>query len=98
MSTTAQKILIRSCITVFLIAWLNFTVYWIVGVSLGGFADIGRVEGGRYFLGSHGRYTEVSEAVFTYSRIHGKSTLITHGLMFASVLPFLIFRKRLKVP
>ena len=95
MSTTTQKALRGSCIVVFVLAWVNFTVYWIVGVCLGGFANIGRVEIGKYFLGSHGRYTEVSEAVFRYSRIHGQSTLITHALMFASVLLLLLFRKRI---
>jgi hypothetical protein len=98
MSTTTRKLLIGSFIAIFGLAWLNYTVYWIVGVCLGGFANIGRVENGKYFLGSHGRYSEVSETVFTYSRIHGESTLITHGLMFASVLLLLIFRKHLKSP
>lgn len=96
MSINARKLVIGSFVTIFAIAWLNYTVYWIAGVYLGGFANIGRVQDGKYFLGSHGRYTEVSEAVYTYSRIHGESTLITHGLVFISVLVLLIFRKHLK--
>ena len=94
MSLITRKVLYGLCIAVFLLAWLNYTIYWIVGVCLGGFADIGRVEGGRYFLGSHGRYTEVSQALFTYSRIHGYSTLITHALVFVSALLIWVFRKK----
>ncbi len=79
-------------------AWLNFTVYWIVGACLGGFANIGRQQDGRYFLGEHGRYREVSQAVFNYSRIHGYSTLVTHALVLVSVLPLLIFGKKFEQP
>ena len=96
MSTSTRKLVIGSFIAIFAVAWLNFTVYWIVGVCLGGSADNGRIQDGKYFLGSHGTYTEVSEAVFTYSRIHGESTLITHALLFISVIVLVIFRRHLK--
>jgi hypothetical protein len=94
MSFITRKVLYGSCIAVFLLAWLNFTIYWIVGVYLGGFANIGQAEGGRYFLASHGRYTEVSQAVFTYSRIHGYSTLITHALVLVTALLIWVFHKK----
>ena len=32
---------------------------------------MGKVDAGRYFLGSHGHYTEVSHRVFTLCLIHG---------------------------
>ena len=45
---------------------------WMVAsLWLGGDAFLGRQEGGKFFLGSHGNYTEVSRSVFMFSRIHG---------------------------
>jgi|HubBroStandDraft_3_1064219.scaffolds.fasta_scaffold317331_1 hypothetical protein len=48
--------------------WLSWMV---VSFCLGGDAFLGKAEGGKYFLGSHGGYTEVSRNVYTYSWIHG---------------------------
>jgi hypothetical protein len=64
-------------VTLFLVAWVNFTAFWCVSFWLDGNAIIGKVENGRYYLGSHGRYTEVSQEVWTYSRAHTISTWIT---------------------
>jgi hypothetical protein len=66
--------------TLFFIAFLNFTVFWIVAVSIGGDAISGRVEGGRYYLSNHGKLTEVSPRVWHYSRVHTISIWITHPL------------------
>jgi hypothetical protein len=54
----------------FIAAVVNFAVFWLVALYLGGDAVNGKAEGGRFFLGSHGRYTEVSEAVYMYSKWH----------------------------
>ena len=83
-------------IVLFLIAWLNFTVFWIVAVCIGGDAALGKVEDGRYYLGSHGTYTQVSPQVWRYSRIHRNSTLITHavGMVVAPALMWFGLRKR----
>lgn len=70
----------RVGMTLFGVAWLNFMAFWFVGVALGGDAVVGKVEGGHYYLASHGRYTEVSRAVWTYIRVHTISVLITHPL------------------
>jgi hypothetical protein len=48
--------------------WLSWMV---VSLCLGGDAFLGKEEGEKYFLGSHGNYTEVSRSVFTFSRIQG---------------------------
>lgn len=48
--------------------WLSWMV---VSLCLGGDAFLGKEEGGKYFLGSHGGYTEVSRSVFIYCQIHG---------------------------
>jgi hypothetical protein len=41
-----------------------------VAIALGGLADNGKIENGRYFLGDRGRYTEVSRGVWSYSKFH----------------------------
>jgi hypothetical protein len=49
----------------------NFFLQQIIAESLGGDAVNGKIEGGRYYVGrGHGTYTEVSESVFQYSKIH----------------------------
>ena len=59
---------------------LNFVAYWHLAVHLGGDALGGRVEGGKYFLASHGKQTEVSQATWRYSYAHAKSIPITHPI------------------
>lgn len=66
--------------TLVVVGFLNFTAFFITGKRLGGSAANGKVEGAKYFLGSHGDYTEVSESIYEYSRLHGYSVLVTHAL------------------
>lgn len=47
-----------------------------MAVLYGGDALNGKVEDGHYYLASHGRYTEVSQRFFEYSRIHALSAFI----------------------
>jgi hypothetical protein len=61
---------------------LNFVVFWIVAVLIGGDALSGEARNGRYFLSSHGHLTEVSHAVFVYSLCHVLSVFVTHPLGF----------------
>jgi hypothetical protein len=49
---------------------LNWFVWSWIGASLGGDAFEGKVEGDKYFLGSHGKLTQVSQRVYNYSVIH----------------------------
>jgi len=65
------------------IGLVNFGAFWIVGVCIGGDAVNGYVEGGRYFLASHGRFTEVTRSVFLYSKVHCYSVWVTHLLAAA---------------
>ena len=58
----------------------NFVAYWIIGVYLGGDAIGGKAVDGHYFLGNRGYLTEVSRAVFTYSRWHARSVFVTFPL------------------
>ena len=64
----------------FFVAFFNFLAFWFVSVSIGGDALSGKVEGGRYYVSSRGKFTEVSRGVWTYSRVHTISVLITHPL------------------
>lgn len=50
---------------------------------IGGDAINGYAEGGRYFLRAHGKATEVSQAVFTYSKWHAISVFVTVALAMA---------------
>ncbi len=44
-----------------------FAVFWIVSVIAGGDAVNGKIEDGRYYLCSHGKYTQVSRADYVTS-------------------------------
>jgi len=50
-------------------------------MHIGGSADNGKIEAGRYFLSNDGVYTEVSRAVFNYSKYHTDSLFITHPFL-----------------
>jgi hypothetical protein len=61
---------------VFFFGWIaNAFACSIIASILGGDASSGHESAGRYFLGSHGIFTEVSKLVFQYSRIHTISML-----------------------
>ena len=72
------------CGLVIAIGILNFLAFAITATSLGGDAINGRPENGHYYLSSHGKTKEVSEAVYNYSRIHVYSVWITHPLAMAA--------------
>lgn len=62
---------------------------------LGGSALVGRVVDGHYFVGARGRYTEVSQTAFEYSRLHGNIFFVVVGVgMF--VLFFLVLHELTK--
>ena len=73
------------CKVVVYIGIINFAVFFITALSLGGDAVNGTIYHGRYYLMAHGKYTEVNKAVFDYSKWHVHSLFVTHPLaMFAS--------------
>ncbi|HEV7515234.1 MAG TPA: hypothetical protein VGR07_02935 [Thermoanaerobaculia bacterium] len=63
-----------------LVAFVNFALLCVGAWWFGGDAFNGRVEGGHYFLGSHGDLVEVSHAVWVYSRVHVISNFVTFAL------------------
>jgi hypothetical protein len=76
----AQKWLSVLGHTLVVIAFINFAVFWIIGVYIGGDAINGKAENGHYYVASHGRYIEVSKELWAYSKIHTESVWITHSL------------------
>jgi hypothetical protein len=75
-----------------LVALTNFAAYVIVASILGGDAINGRVEGGRYYLAMQGHSTEVSRAVFEYSRWHTYALWLTFAV--AIIIGFVDHRRR----
>jgi hypothetical protein len=87
----------RLGIILFFIAFFNFAVFWIVAVCIGGDAISGKVENGRYYVANHGRYTEVSREVWTYSKFHSSSVWITHPIGIlggAGLITYAQYRKK----
>lgn len=72
------------------VGMLNFLAFGIVAGFLGGDAFNGKVEEGHYYLygvrtqSGHKVYTEVSKPVFTYSRWHVYSIMVTWPLVMAA--------------
>jgi hypothetical protein len=78
---------------VFIVAIVNFASFWIIAVLSGGDALNGKEQGGKYFLMSHGHYTEVSQAFFDYSAFHASSIWVTHCAAFLGAM-WLFSRKK----
>lgn len=75
-----------------MIGLLNFAVFFLVAIWLGGDAVNGTEEGGQYYLANHGKLTEVTHALWSYSRAHVYSVWVTHPMaMFGG---FMSWRER----
>ncbi|MBK9927097.1 MAG: hypothetical protein IPP66_17650 [Anaerolineales bacterium] len=80
------------CRIVFKVAIINFVVFVVVALMLGGDAINGdAINGsgiaGHYFVAMNGRSTEVSYPVYIYSKTHVISMFITHPLaMIAGIV------------
>jgi hypothetical protein len=79
--------MIQASIAVRYLAILSFAAFVVAAILLGGDAINGHVENGRYFLSWHGRPTEVSSAVFNYSRYHAFATM---GLFAAAMASYFL--------
>lgn len=77
MNTNLKRIKIIAGILIG-IATLNFIAFFIVAICVGGDAINGKTEGGHYFVADHGKLTEVSRALWIYSRIHACSVMVTY--------------------
>lgn len=70
-----QKLSLFACVIRYA-AILNFFAFIMALLFLGGDALNSKQEAGRYFLGQHGKMTEVSAAVFAYSKWHAISSML----------------------
>lgn len=70
-----RKYCFQFLIASLIIAGLNFVVFLTLASTLGGDAWNGKIENERYFLGSHGKYTEVTHQIYVYSQIHVIGTI-----------------------
>jgi hypothetical protein len=77
---------------VIVLGFSNFGLFWAVAVALGGDADEARSHDGKFYLSNHGRHVVVSEAVFTYSRIHRNSAFC--GFAAASLTAGIYYRRK----
>jgi len=62
------------------VGFLNFLWFVAESQALGGDALNGYARDGRWFVGSHGTYTEVTRDAWEWSLAHGRSMLFTHVL------------------
>lgn len=79
-----------SCLIITLILasipFLNIAAFIVIATCLGGDALNGHVKDGHYFFTAHGKDTEVSRAVFNYSRIHAYTVMGSIGLFLLALL------------
>ena len=70
------------------LAAINFFAFVAITFYLGGDALNGYVRDGHYFLGLHskGPFTEVSRTVFSYSRWHALTVIVSIGFILAAEL------------
>ncbi len=77
----------KICRIIGVVTILNFLIFVVISIIIGGDAVNGHVEMGRYFLSNHGQLTEVSYPVFVYSKIHVYSLFVTFpAWLIASII------------
>ncbi len=60
----------------------NFLICVGLGLSIGGEATLGKVENGKYYVGEHGRYTQVSKETYWRMYRYEKVTFTISDIMF----------------
>jgi hypothetical protein len=78
--------------TFFFTCLLNMVVFFLTSVLIGGTAQNGKLENGKFYVGEHSRYTEVSKTMYEFSRTHFLFTIIT---FLPTLLAVLILRKKM---
>ena len=63
-----------------ILIFINFFAFATVTTRMGGSAGNGKIENGRYYLGEHGHYTEVSQTTFRRLQLYEYSMFATHAL------------------
>lgn len=67
----------KTCLIVFAFTMVNFAVFVLIAIAIGGDAISGHAEAGRFFLASHGKLTETTKSIFFYSKVHTYSVWVT---------------------
>jgi hypothetical protein len=78
--------------TFFLTCWLNMVMFFLTSALIGGTAQNGKLENGKFYVGEHSRYTEVSKTMYEFSSTHFFFTIIT---FVPTLLAVLISRKKM---
>jgi hypothetical protein len=94
-----KRTLHKACRIIFYVAILNFLLFFLTSLFIGGDALNGKIEEGHYYVGNHGNYTEVSHIVFTCSKLHGLSVCLTYPLAMLAGLVYWVaggWEQRLK--
>jgi hypothetical protein len=86
MTNHTRKRLAKLCGLIFAVGFVNFFTFVIGAWWIGGDAWQGKVEGHRYYLGKRGQLKEVSAAVYTYSRLHILSLIVTQPIAIAAAI------------
>ena len=61
---------------------INFALFWVIAVGIGGDAVNGRIENGLYLLSSHGTDTPVSPWLWHYSLTHTRLVITSFIIVF----------------
>jgi hypothetical protein len=86
-----RRVLDYVAVALIVIGFVNF--FWFIAEAISrGDALSGKVVDGHYFLGNKGTYTEVDQATWEWSRLHGLSLFVTHPLAIAAIF-YLNFRR-----
>ena len=75
-----RKLLPLLALVVAVTCFGNFLWFMSESSRLGGDAGSGYVRDGRYFVGSHGSYSEVTQQQYEWSQVHAQSIWVTHPL------------------
>ncbi len=90
-----RKLLNWIPVVIFFGVLLNFFLFFVTSIFLGGTAELGYIADGKYFLGDHGYYVEVSKMVFIFSEIYTKFTMAIFPLAFIA-FPFMFLNKQFR--
>ena len=83
-------------LVLFVFGLLNFALFVVGSIILGGDAVNGKVDDGQYFVGGKSVYVEVSKAIWIYSYVHVASVWITWPLAMIGGILFFGSRYRRK--
>ena len=70
---------------------ISFLIFWVLSVFVGGDAVNGKIEDGRYYFCSHGKYTEVSRTAYILSA--GYIMILSATISLFMLLLFLLIVK-----